>query len=1468
VTVKGLGRVRIEGSHPTPEEHQRILALVESKAAPAPATEEVVAEEEVVEPTQPGVPDPTGLVEKFRKMKDPRSKRPWWEQVPRAYAATQSSLLRAPLSAGIALAEAAGYGAGDVMEGTTPTTLPPGMSAEEAAASKDVEVSPAAWLEQSWKEWEGDLYQPSEPSVVEAWGDVVDDPTRLGKFMAEGLSGSVPHYMAVKLAGPVRYAGMLIGDMARQRAERSAAEGEGDGKVTWTDLAVTAPAAAAISGLNAAAQSFGLSAAATQSLIKTMLRTAAAETSTEVAQSAIETAATGGGREEFIESMAAAATLGPAMGPALGLPAAAIQKARGRRADPRKDAPPPIEEVAAETVEEVTAEDVVTPAETVEEVQAPTGPSPAEAAWRLRLRLLNAGLDLPAEATLPAADVVTETAEEVTAEPVGPPFDPEASLEEYRRALDGRDPDPAEDIRTIEAILQRPGAGPWLGNMRNMALGRLEGDPFSERLRHGANRAEELWHQRRATPPAEVVTETVEEVQTPDLAPGEPSPEEATVEAVEVAKTDEGKVTGYYDQLAPPPLPIEAGPEVPAVDIVKETTTIVEDIEDLREQVKAIRAQERKVQAETPKRPVRKKRRTPRKKGRKLKEAERKLRELGAVEAASDLSKPVVDVLDAAVESVASGDQDVMRAANADVYEYLKSMGRTPEQISNIMRSKAAGYAETLQAMRDSKLETTVDDAGTVHMSAGMSTLVNNLLEQPYQVSGIEQTALLSGLVQSQKAWSDTTRRIGELDAKEAANPVERNAIEAEISKLDAKRREISETGDKIARANTLAGTRTSEAFKARQWGVDSEMTLFQARAKARGLKGSKLDPKEAEFIDKEFADADKLIAEAAKAKAEADKKLKAANKKLLAAVKDLKRAQGIKEATAKVAKKTKPKEARKKARKQAAEDLIAVAEGKPIRVTPIKPSAREKAARKAFKEAQKKVKAAMAEVADAQGERVKAESKDRDARSTKRKAPEEAIKHWAIRGLKEFWNATRTSVASLDVSALMRQGAVISALMPRAAARSLRHAWGVRPRRGDADRAYAYNEQRRILDDPMQKVRDWAGLEITEVEGQTNVVGGPAEAREEMYLSDVFRSGVLGATGRAYDKGIITPSQNSFGLMLNDMRTQLFDTLVTEVAEGRGAGPNATPEQIMSVIPKADAEALAVVINASTGRGRWLLTSPEYGAVKKRLVNILNPLVKWSLFAPRHSASRWEIASHLVHLFGGTGPFKNVSKPTLNLIRKKAMRVLGTWLTLGALGILSAGEIGDEELSEEQRWERKRQALENYLNPTHADFGKVRIGDHHIDVTGGTAGTNRMVLGAMLAVFNIGRRHDPEPSDEFGRLIRNKLHPVASAIYSMASNEDYIGRELGDPSEAMWAYVLDRYVYPAAGMITPITIQSIAEAASRDVDEKDIAVLDHVGAILADTIGMADQVYDPDFNKGKRPKRRKRAKRPRRERR
>jgi len=1304
--------------------------------------------------------------------------------------------------------------------------------------------------------FEKDVYQPSEPVPGEAWAAVADDPTRLGRLILEGIAGSAPHFIAT-LASPVRYAAALVGDIAKGRAKE-----RGDNKVTGADFAVAIPTATAISGLNRAAQVIGWDNRAAHTLMQAGLRSAAAEIPTETAQSIIEVAgrqayARPGGvsSEDLKQAAIGAATVGGPMGFLGGMAGARFR--RGAEPTVRQDEPSwpiPVPEPAAEAVtEQVVPEQVVT------------------------------------EQVVPE-QVVTE---EVVAEPVGPAFDPKTDTMEYRAALDEPYVSPRAEyahMHAMESIFQRPGAGPYLATMRNMALGRLEGNPFSERLRFAAKRSEELWRQYRSvtplrvpeateavaeevvTPTAEVVTEEVvtptEEVAETALAT--PAPQDAPpIDAVDaiIESIDESTVPGEFTQVAPVTLPMDAGTEVEAVDVVRETTTIIEDIEGLRDQVKAAKAEEQEALEGIAPRPGT----TPvkRKKGRKLNEAEQKLHELEAVQAALDPGRPVVDVLDAAVEGegagarVLAGTQEVMKARNEDVVAFLESMGRTPEQISSIMRREAAGYAETLHRMRAEKLETTVDGAGNVHMGEKMSVLVDTLLERPYQVSGIEQTALLSGLVQSQKAWSDTTQRIGDLDAKEVTDPAERNAIDEKIRKLDAKRREISETGDKIARANTLAGTRTSEAFKARQWGVDSEMTLFQARATARAMKGSKLDPKETEFIDKEFAEADKLIAEATKAKAEADKKLKDANKKLLSATKDLKRAQGIKEATAKVAKKAKPKEAREKTRKEAAEESVRWGIDKPIRVTPLRMSPEEKAARKAFRKAQKKVKAAREEAADAKGKRVKAEGADRRARTRKRKAPEEALRPLFLRRLEAFWQAARTSVASLDVSAMMRQGAVVTALMPKVAIRSLRHAWGVRPRRGDADRAYAHTEQRRILDAPMQEVRDWAGLEITEVEGQTNVEGGPMSAREEMFVTDVFRSGALGPVGDAYGKVVITPSQNSFGLMLNDMRTQLFDSLMLDIAEGRGAGPNATPEQVMAVVPKADAEALAVAINAATGRGRWLLTSPEHGATRRQAVNILNPLVRWSLFAPRHSASRLEMGSHLLHLLGGTGPFKSVSKGTLSTLRNKATRVLGTWFTLGMLGVLSAGEFEDEDLSDEQRWERKRQALRNYGDPTHGAFGKAVFGKHHIDPTGGAAGTNRLIISGILAMMNVGRAENPEPSRVFGRLVRNKLHPVAAAITDMMANEDYLGRELADPHSEMWAYVARRYIYPAMGMVTPITVQTLADAAVTNINEEDIAVLDHLGGLLADTIGMSDQVYTEGWKPQRKRKRPRRPRRP-----
>lgn len=1378
-----------------------------------------------------------------------------------------------------------------------------------------------------WKAWEEEVYQPSQPDMYKTLDAMTEgDPLPFIQFVGEGLVNSVPGMLAAMYSTPAVVAS-YIGDIARNRAENdnrpveprdfayavpaaaAIAVGEKAGARVFTG-------GGAIKGALAEAGTEGV-----QQQLQILAERAGTERGVDWWESfkhevipATVIGGAGGGAFGGIGSLARRATRPPtdpttegwvdyAKGAPKGSEGVGVLESaldqlevEGRRVgptpewwddtlqkhpkkgreyrrllsdeinrrlheaqpDPTTEAPPTViaEPEAAPT--EAVVEEIATPIEDpfAGEPPLPEGtPNPFGEDWVP----LPEGTPNPfLEAPTPIEAVVEE---EVAAEPIGPPFDPEGSLEEYRRALDGRDPDPAEDIRTIEAILQRPGAGPWLGNMQNMALGRLEGDPFSERLRYGANRAEELWQQRRAqtTPEPEVITEAVvaEEAVTPA--------EEVVEGVVEETGVPKGTVPGEFDQIAPMPLPMEAGPEVPAVDIVRETTTIVEDIESLRAQVKAIRSEERKAKEAVATRPGTKP--VERKKGRKLNEAEQKLHELESVEAALDPVRPVVDVLDAAVESeaagtrVLAGTQDVMRAANEDVVAFLESMGRTPEQISNIMRREAAGYAETLQRMRAEGLETTVDGAGNIHMSEKMSELVDILLERPYQVSGIEQTALLSGLVQSQKAWRDTMQRIGELDAKEAANPVERNAIDGEIRRLDAKRREISEIGDKIGAANAVAGTRTSEAFKARNWGVDSEMTLFQARAKARGLKGSKLDSTQAEFIDKEFAEADKLIAEATKAKAEADKKLKDANRKLLAATKDLKRAQGIKEATARVAKKTKPKEARKKARKKAAEDLAAEAEGKPIRVTPIKPSAREKAARKAFKEAQKKAKAALGEVADAQGKRVKADGITRDARTRKRKAPEEALKWWVARQWAHARDMARAMTASGDVSAFGRQGAMMVLESPVVAVKTLRHAVGVAPWKGDAARAYAEKEQRKILSEPMQQVRDWAGLEMTEVEGLTNVKGGPMQAREETFVTDVFKSGWL----RPLNEWLIRPSQNSFGLMLNEMRKANFDEGMKILAERRGADPDATPEQIMKLVPKEDARALAAVINASSGRGSWLLTSPAVGR-GAGVVNVADTLVKNMLFAPRHSVSRAETMSHFFSMLAGTGRFKDVSRGdegALNVFRKRAAKVFTLWASIGLMSVLAAGEFEDEELSEEEKSRRKKQAADNFLNPGHADFMKGRLGKHHFDVFGGVPSTVRLLVPFAIAPIEGKYELEPRLASKFGRLVRNKLNPLISAASKAAYNEDYLGRELVSDEEGWLAHALHRVILPGIGAFTPITVQNVAEQVTRDANDEDIDAMDAAASQFLEAIGVGDPVYtegwkSPEMRaRGRRPKKR-----------
>ena len=246
---------------------------------PAPVQAEFTPEEAPVVPpsVQEALSPLTQLQEGFAGSRDYRTERSLPEQAVRGLGSTALGLIRgAPelLAAGSEVATDASMDEPikpeRLFQGSPTSRLIEMMRPRARQAAEDIE------------ETEREMYTASEPVPGEAWDAVLDDPSRLGRFIVEGIAGSAPHYLAT-LASPAGYAAALVGDIAKERARQ-----RGDNKISGEDLTVAIPSAAAISGLNRAAQLAGLGGPAGQGIITAGIRNALAETVTEIPQSVIE----------------------------------------------------------------------------------------------------------------------------------------------------------------------------------------------------------------------------------------------------------------------------------------------------------------------------------------------------------------------------------------------------------------------------------------------------------------------------------------------------------------------------------------------------------------------------------------------------------------------------------------------------------------------------------------------------------------------------------------------------------------------------------------------------------------------------------------------------------------------------------------------------------------------------------------------------------------------------------------------------------------------------------------------------------------------------------------------------------------------------------------------------------------------------------------------------------------------------
>ena len=328
ITVEGLGQVEISGDTPTPDEARRIrraMDALQSRPTPEPAPVQTEFTPEQIESA--GFGDLAQTMRGFQQLEEPSS----FEQTTDVLA----NMARAPLarfgkvatdatagllkSAAEATLGAEGFDPRAVFrEGASPeemalraTLASIGLSASEA---RDASVEAI-----------DKFYSPTVRTSEQALGS----PSEAGAFVGEGVASAAGDIASMALFGLPAYAGSVMANIAQQRvAER------GGGPVTMEDLALAAPAAAAITGLNQLALKVGMDPNTAQTLARRAAISSLTETATELPQTAIEVAASqygarpgGVSGESMEEGLRSALMIAPFAGGGLPVAAAGIRRA-------------------------------------------------------------------------------------------------------------------------------------------------------------------------------------------------------------------------------------------------------------------------------------------------------------------------------------------------------------------------------------------------------------------------------------------------------------------------------------------------------------------------------------------------------------------------------------------------------------------------------------------------------------------------------------------------------------------------------------------------------------------------------------------------------------------------------------------------------------------------------------------------------------------------------------------------------------------------------------------------------------------------------------------------------------------------------------------------------------------------------------------------------------------------------------
>lgn len=346
-----------------------------------------------------------------------------------------------------------------------------------------------------------------------------------------------------------------------------------------------------------------------------------------------------------------------------------------------------------------------------------------------------------------------------------------------------------------------------------------------------------------------------------------------------------------------------------------------------------------------------------------------------------------------------------------------------------------------------------------------------------------------------------------------------------------------------------------------------------------------------------------------------------------------------------------------------------------------------------------------------------------------------------------EVFNFPRSLLAAIDFPVL-RQGMANVLSHPVRTARAIPEMFAATFSEESAQRAQ-YNLDTRA-NAALYKA---AGLEITRRTG-------PLAEREEGFLSRLIHMIPTWVPVLGQMKLVTKASERSYVTFLNRIRADSFDALASSLAK-------------KGKLSTADAKAIAHFVNVATGRG-------HLGKAEKA-TTVLSAL----FFAPKWAVSRFQFL-----LGSPLWASPGMSAAARTAVAQEYGRVAGGLGVVIGLLILAGFDF---------EWD-----------PRSADFGKLRIGNTTLDLTGGLASALRLLAqtatlstktsgGDVVSLRDSGTYGQQTYMDVLTRFIRGKLAPTPGAVLNVLNGTDVVGQPVTPASTAI-------------GLTMPLFTRDVAE--------------------------------------------------------